>query len=204
MRANGVEASRLTGVTDLLLQWRNGDRAALDQLIPLVYAELRRIARRALRGEKNQETLQTTGLVNEVYLRLVNSSRVQWRDRVHFFAVTAQLMRRILVDEARRRNYQKRGGGMTRLSLEEGHLAAGQRDIDLLVLDRALEDLACVAPRKARVVEMRFFAGLTIEETAGALDVSIDVVKREWRTAKLWLMHALDEQRDGTGAVAAD
>jgi RNA polymerase sigma factor (TIGR02999 family) len=191
-------------VTDLLREWREGDASALERLIPLVYRELRTLARRCLHGDRAGETLQTTGLVNEAYLRLVRSQRVQWRDRGHFFAVATQLMRRVLVDEARKRSFQKRGANPVRVSLEDAHLAAPERDIDLLALDEAMDALARFAPRKCRVVEMRFFGGLTIEETAAVLGVSADIVKREWRTAKLWLLRALKEKDDGTGALESD
>lgn len=191
-------------ITDLLLEWRGGDPSALHRLMPLVYQELKRVARRCMKDERPGLTLQTTGLVNEAYLRLVHANRIQWRDRAHFIAFSARLMRRILVDEARRRRYQKRGGNPTRVSLQEIDLALPQQDIDILALDEALTRLTAVAPRKARVVEMRFFAGLTIEETAEVLSVSADIVKREWRTAKLWLMRALGEARDGTATLAAD
>lgn len=189
------------GVTRLLVEWRNGDPSALERLMPLVYADLRKLARRCLRGEREGHTLQTTGLVNEVYLRLVGSSRVQWRDRAHFFALATQLMRRVLVDEARRRQYQKRGGEYTRVTLDEAEVVAPERHVDLVELDDALQRLSRVAPRKGRVVEMRFFGGLTIEETAAVLDVSTDIVKREWRTAKLWLLRALNEADHGDSAV---
>jgi RNA polymerase sigma factor (TIGR02999 family) len=191
-------------VTGLLLDWRGGDASALSSLIPLVYQELRKAARRCLRAERPGHTLQTTGLVNEVYLRLVGCGRVQWQDRNHFFAVATQLMRRALVDAARRRGYQKRGGEAARVGLEAADVAVPERHVDLVALDLALERLAQVAPRKARVVEMRFFGGLTVEQTAGALGVSPDIVKREWRTAKLWLLRDLSEGGDGTGAVGAD
>lgn len=183
-------------VTDLLLEWRGGNESALERLIPLVYDELRRVARRCLRQERPGNTLQTTGLVNEAYLRLVRSSRVQWRDRAHFFALTAQLMRRVLVDEARKRGYQKRGGDFARVTFDDAPLEVPARPIDLLALDEALSRLTEFAPRKGKVVEMRFFGGLTIEETAGVLGVSTDIVKREWRTAKLWLLRALNSSTD--------
>jgi RNA polymerase sigma-70 factor (ECF subfamily) len=190
-------------LTDLLLAWQGGDVTALDRLMPLVYRELRRVARRCLRGERRAEALQTTELVNEMYLRLVRSSQVQWRDRTHFFAMTATLMRRVLVDEARKRNYQKRGGDFIRVTLDDKELAAGP-DVDLLAVDEALERLARFAPRKARVVDLRFFGGLTIEETAEALGVSIDAVKREWRTARLWLLRELREAGSGSEALESD
>ncbi|HKR63246.1 MAG TPA: sigma-70 family RNA polymerase sigma factor [Thermoanaerobaculia bacterium] len=186
-----------TPVTELLLAWRQGDDSALQRLMPLVYDDLRRLARRCLHGERAENTLQPTALVNEAYLRLVRSSRVEWRDRAHFFAVSAQLMRRVLVDEARKRHYQKRGGACTRVAFDEAKLLAPQRDVDVLALDEALQRLAEYSPRKSRVVEMRFFAGLSIEETAAVLDVSADIVKREWRTAKLWLYQSLTEASDG-------
>ena len=178
-------------ITQLLLQWRHGDQAALEQLMPLVYEELRRMARQCMRRERGGHTLQTTALVNEAYLRLVNSSRVQWQDRAHFFAITAQLMRRVLVDEARKRRNQKRGGEFTRVELDEVQMSEGPRQLDLLLLNDALERLDDFAPRKATVVELRFFGGLSVEETATVLDVSADIVKREWRTAKLWLLQEL-------------
>ena len=182
----------MTGdITQLLLQWRGGDESALDRLMPLVYEELRRLARQCMRREQVGHTLQTTALVNEAYLRMVKSSQVEWHDRAHFFAIAAQLMRRVLVDEARRRHYQKRGGEFTRIELDETVLAADQREFDLLALDEALDRLAEFAPRKCRVVEMRFFGGLSINETGTVLGVSTDIVKREWRTAKLWLLREL-------------
>jgi RNA polymerase sigma-70 factor, ECF subfamily len=190
-------------ITKLLLEWRGGDESALDRLMPIVYQELRRVARRCLQGERGN-TLQTTGLVNEAYLRLVHSSRVQWRDRAHFFAVAAQLMRRALVDEARRRQYQKRGGERTQIALEDAVIALPERGVDLIALDEALRGLAQFAPRKSHVVEMRFFGGLTIEETAVVLGVSTDIVKREWRTAKLWLLQALSGTGDGSGPLESD
>jgi RNA polymerase sigma factor (TIGR02999 family) len=184
-------------ITELLLTWRGGDAAALERLMPLVYAELKRMARRCMQQERDGHTLQPTALVHEVYLRLIRSSRVEWRDRAHFFAVSAQLMRRVLVDAARRRRFQKRGGEATRIALEDVLLAAPARDVDVIALDDALGQLAELAPRKARVIELRFFGGLTIEETAAVLDLSVDIVKREWRTAKLWLLRALDRSGGG-------
>lgn len=182
----------MTGdITQLLMQWRRGDESALEQLMPMVYEELRRLARQCMRRERVGHTLQTTALVNEAYLRLVNSSRVQWQDRAHFFAITAQLMRRVLVDEARKHRNQKRGGEFTRVELEEAQMSDGPRQLDLLVLNDVIERLADFAPRKAQVVELRFFGGLSIEETAAVLAVSTDIVKREWRTAKLWLLQEL-------------
>lgn len=182
----------MTGnITQLLLQWRRGDRSALEELMPLVYEELRRLARQCMRGERPGLTLQTTALVNEAYLRLVNTSRVQWQDRAHFFAIASQLMRRVLVDEARKRRNLKRGGEFTRINIETADVSSEPRDLDLLALDQALDALADFAPRKGKVVELRFFGGLSIEETALVLGVSADIVKREWRTAKLWLLQEL-------------
>ena len=182
----------LTGnITQLLLRWRCGDQSALEQLMPLVYEELHRLARQCMRRERAEHTLQTTALVNEAYLRLANSSRVQWQDRAHFFAIAAQLMRRVLVDEARRRLNQKRGGEFTRVEIDAVQLNSQPRVFELLALDQALERLAEFAPRKCKVVELRFFGGLSIEEAALVLEVSTDIVKREWRTAKLWLLQEL-------------
>jgi RNA polymerase sigma-70 factor (ECF subfamily) len=190
-------------VTNLLHEWRAGDDAALDRLVTLVYQDLRGVARRCLHGERAHGTLQPTALVNEAYLRLVGSRYVQWQDRAHFFAVAAKLMRRVLVDEARKRDSLKRGGDCTRIVLSEGIAATAEREIDLLALDDALENLGKEAPRKARIVEMRYFGGLTINETAAALGVSIDIVKRDWRSAKLWLTRALKEARHGSGAAGS-
>jgi RNA polymerase sigma-70 factor, ECF subfamily len=182
----------ITGdITELLMQWRAGDTSALDRLIPLVHDELRRLARQCMRREREGHTLQTTVLVNEAYLRLVNSSRVEWHDRTHFFAIAAQLMRRVLVDEVRKYRYQKRGGGFTRIALDEALATSQQRELDLLALDVALHRLAQFAPRKCQIVEMRFFGGLSVDEIRIVLGVSSDTVKREWRTAKLWLLREL-------------
>jgi RNA polymerase sigma factor (TIGR02999 family) len=191
-------------LTQLLLRWRSGDETALDQLMPLVYGELHRMARQCLRGERAEHTLQTTALVNEAYLRLIRSSQVQWQDRAHFFAVAAQLMRRVLVDEARARNYQKRGGELMRVSLDEALVISSERDAEMVALDEALTRLAHFAPRKCQVVELRFFGGLGIEETAAVLSVSTDIVKREWRTAKLWLLQELtkaEADHNGSGTM---
>ena len=178
-------------ISQLLAAWGDGDQAALDELLPLVYSEMRRLAHRHMRRERPGNSLQTSALVNEAYLRLVNSSRVQWQDRAHFFAITAQLMRRVLVDEARKRRNQKRGGEFTRVEFNEVDMSDGPRQLDLLLLNDALDRLTEFAPRKAKVVELRFFGGLSIDETASVLDVSADIVKREWRTAKLWLLQEI-------------
>ena len=159
-------------VTDLLLSWSQGDKGALDKLIPIVHGELSRMAHYYMAGENTGHTLQTTALVNEVYLRLVDSSRVPWKDRVHFFAVSAQIMRRILVDFARSRNYTKRGGGVEQVSLDESMIVTEDRDGNLVALDEALTALSNVDARKSRVVELRFFGGLTEQEVAEVLQVS--------------------------------
>jgi RNA polymerase sigma factor (TIGR02999 family) len=194
-------------VTQLLLAWRDGDESALERLLPLVYEELRRLAHHYLRRERAGHTLQTTALVNEAYLRLVRSSRVEWQNRAHFFAVAAQLMRRVLVDEARQRGYLKQGGAFTRVALAEDIAMAPERNVDLMALDEALGRLEQRAPRKCRVIELRFFGGLSIEETATVLGVHADTVKREWRTAKLWLWRELSgakEASDGTDTLESD
>jgi len=173
------------------LAWGGGEEEALQKLAPLVYAELHNLARRYMAGERVGHTLQTTALVNEAYLRLVDTSRVQWQNRAHFFAVSAQLMRRILVDFARSRNYAKRGGAARRVSLDEAPPIALERGADLIALDDALTALSALDPRKAKVVELRFFGGLTENETAEVLKVSSDTVTRDWRLAKVWLRREL-------------
>ena len=179
-------------VTELLLEWRRGDRAALDRLTPLVYDELRRLAHRYLRNERGGHTLETTALVNEAYLRLANQQRVEWQDRTHFFAVTAQVMRHVLIDHARRRHYAKRGGEHARqVPLEEAHAMSNERAAELVALDEALDKLAQLDPRKARVVELRYFGGLSLEETAAVLEVSVMTVRRDWRAARAWLYKAM-------------
>lgn len=187
-----VNATTSHDVTQLLLKWTQGDEAALEQLMPLVYEELRRMARQYLRRERAGHTMQTTTLVHEAYLRLIDAGRVRWQDRAHFFAIAARLMRRVLVDDARKRSFQKRGPELTRISLDQAMVLAPQRDAEVIALDEALQRLTRFAPRKCQVVELRFFGGLSIEETAAALDISTDTVKREWRTAKLWLLHELN------------
>ena len=177
-------------MTGLLLAWRGGDEAALEQLVPLVHEELRRIARGCMRGERTGHSLQATALVNEAYLRLVGAQQVDWQNRVHFLAVSARLMRRILVDFARSKKYQKRGGGAQAITFDEA-LVVAEPGKDLVALDEALEALAKLDERKARVVEMRFFGGLTVEETATVLGVSPDTVMRDWRLAKAWLLREL-------------
>jgi RNA polymerase sigma-70 factor (ECF subfamily) len=183
-------------VTQLLLAWRGGDDEALDKLVPLVYEELRRLARLYMRRERAGHTLQTTALVNEAYLRLVDVNKVQWQNRAHFFAVSAQLMRRILVDFARTRNYQKRGGEMRRASFAEALTVSSLDNPDLVALDDALSALSDVDQRKSQVVELRYFGGLSVEETAEALNVSPETVKRDWRLAKAWLLRQLEPEGD--------
>jgi RNA polymerase sigma factor (TIGR02999 family) len=178
-------------ITALLMAWGNGDKGALSRLTPLVYDELHRLAEGYMRREHPGHTLQTTALVNEAYIRLVDSSRVRWQNRAHFFAVAAQLMRRVLVDFARNRRYQKRGGDWCQVTLGEGLGLATTLDSDLVALDEALERLAKLDRRKASVVELRFFGGLSLEETAEAMQVSTDTVGRDWRAAKAWLMREL-------------
>jgi RNA polymerase sigma-70 factor (ECF subfamily) len=188
-------------VSQLLRAWSDGDRRALDELTPIVYAELRRLAHRYMRRERSGHSLQTTALVNEAYMRLVDYNRMQWQNRAHFFAVSAQLMRRILVDRARRHNL-KRGGDVLHVSLGEAVGLGADHDIDLVGLDDALNALAAVDPRKARVVEMRFFAGLSVEETATVLNISPVTVRRDWSSAKIWLYRELTGQKDdGPGSM---
>lgn len=174
-------------VTQLLVAWSQGEQAALEKLIPIVYSELRRIAHRYMHREHPGHTLQTTALVNEAYLRLIDASQVRWQDRAHFFAVSAQLMRRILVDFARSRRYLKRGGGARNISFDEALFVSPERGRDLVALDDAMNVLATNDPRKARVVELRFFVGLSVEETAEVLKISPDTVLRDWKLAKAWL-----------------
>jgi RNA polymerase sigma-70 factor, ECF subfamily len=184
-------------ITQWLVAWGNGDQTALDQLIPLVHEELRQLAKRYMRKERGRErhgvTLQTTVIVNEAYLRLIDASNVQWESRAHFFAIAAQLMRRILVDYARSRNRVKRGGVAQRVSLEEEAVFSVERAADLVALDDALDALAKIDERKSRVVELRFFGGLSVEETAKVLKVSPDTVERDWRLAKSLLLRELEK-----------
>lgn len=188
-------------MSGLLRAWSDGDRDALDRLTPIVYAELHRLARRYMRGERPGHSLQATALVNEAYMRLVDYKGMHWQNRAHFFAVSAQLMRRILVEHARRRNL-KRGGGVPHISLDDAVVVGADRDADLVSLDEAMNTLAQFDARKARVVEMRFFGGLSVDETAEVLKVSSITVMRDWSTAKAWLYRELArETNDGLGAV---
>jgi RNA polymerase sigma-70 factor, ECF subfamily len=181
-------------VTQLLLDWRNGDQTALDRLMPLVYEELRRIAAHYMRNERQGHTLQTSALVNEAYLRLVDHENIEWQNRAHFFGVAAQAIRRILVDYARTRNYQKRGGGARQVSLDEAATVAEEHEAEMIELDDALNELARIDERKCHVVELRYFGGLSVEETAEALGVSIQTVGRDWNTAKAWLLREMSKQ----------
>jgi RNA polymerase sigma-70 factor (ECF subfamily) len=178
-------------VTRLLVDWRNGDQGALEQLIPLVHEELRRVARRHMAHERAGHTLQATALVNEAYVRLIDIRQVNWQDRTHFFAMSSRLMRRILVDFARSKGSQKRGAGAHKVSLDEALIISTEPGADLVALDDALDALAVFDARKAQVVEMRFFGGLSVEETAEALNVSVDTVMRDWKLAKAWLLREL-------------
>ena len=178
-------------VTALLVQWRDGDDAAAQALLPLVHGELKRIARRHMAGERRGHVLQTTALVNEAYLRLVDVRRVQWRDRVHFLSMTARLMRRVLVDYARAQKNQKRGGALQRITLDQDLPVQCETSEDVIAVDAALDALTGQHQRKGQVVELRFFGGLSVEETAAALDVSPDTVMRDWRLAKAWLQREM-------------
>jgi RNA polymerase sigma factor (TIGR02999 family) len=175
------------------MAWSEGDQAALDRLLPLVNAELRRLAGRYMRRESPGHTLQTSALVNEAYLRLIDQRQVRWQNRAHFFGIAAQLMRRILIDHARRYHYQKRGGGALRVSLDEAATVTEARAAELLAVDEALERLTALDARKGRIVELRFFGGLSLEETAEVLSISSPTVQREWRAAKAWLHRMLTD-----------
>ena len=174
-------------LTGLLLEWREGSKAALDRLTPLVYDELRRIAHRYVQRERNGHTMQTTAHVNEAYLRLAGQQKVDWQNRAHFFAVTAQVMRHILIDHARRRRFAKHGGELLQIPIEDAAVMSMHRAAELIALDEALEELAKLDRRKSRVVELRYFGGLSLEETAEVLEISLMTVRRDWRAAKAWL-----------------
>ena len=178
-------------ITQLLAEWSEGNQAALDKLYPLVYNELRRLAHGYLRRERKGHTLQTTALINEAYLRLVDQKQVHWANRSHFFAISAQIMRRILIDHARRYDYAKRGGGAQRISLDEAAVVAKERARELLMLDEALNGLAKIDPRRGRVVELRYFGGLNNEEIAAVLKISENTVTRDWNMARAWLYQEL-------------
>jgi RNA polymerase sigma factor (TIGR02999 family) len=196
--ASGATVEEMSG---LLRAWSDGDPKALDALMPIVYAELRRLAHRYMKGERPDHSLQTTALINEAYIRLVDYRRMRWQNRAHFFAASAQVMRRILVDRARRHNL-KRGRGIRHVSLEDGAVVGGQRAADLVALDDAMTALARLDPRKVQVVELRFFGGLSVEETAEVLNVSSVTVRRDWSTAKVWLYRELvGRTGDGLGSL---
>jgi RNA polymerase sigma-70 factor (ECF subfamily) len=179
-------------VTQLLIKWRNGDTTALDQLVPLVYEELRRLAKRSMGRERRDHTLQTSALINEAYLRLADQSTANFQNRAHFFAVAAQVMRNILIDHARSYQYEKRGGGAQRVSLDSSITLTEERAAELVALDDALRSIAAVDPRKSEIIELRFFGGLNIDETAEVLGLSPTTVQREWRAAKAWLHRFID------------
>jgi RNA polymerase sigma factor (TIGR02999 family) len=187
-------------VTQLLLAWNGGDQAALESLIPLVYAELRRLARRAMARERPGHMLRTTGLVHETYLRLIDADQVEWQGRAHFFAIAARLMRRVLVDLARSRGRLKRGGAVQQVALDEALVVSQERDRELVALDDALSALTAMDERKGQVVELRYFGGLSVEETAEVLSVSPETVMRDWKMAKSWLLRELSREKPDDGA----
>ncbi len=180
-------------ITQLLAEWREGNQSALDELYPLVYDELHRLARRYMSRERGGHTLQTTALINEAYVRLVDQKNVQWANRAHFFAISAQIMRRILIDHARRHAYAKRGGGARQVTLDEAASITPSIGSDLLRLDEALKSLAEMDPRRSQVVELRYFGGLNNEEIAGVLNISENTVTRDWNMARAWLHQQLTE-----------
>lgn len=182
----------LTPVTELLVRWRGGDQEALHSLMPLVYEEMRRLAHRYLRRERPGHTLQSTALVHEAFVRLTGSAPPQWEDRSHFFGIAAHLMRQILVEYARSRNADKRGGAVVKLAIDGLEEPSRQPDVDIVALDDALKDLARIDSQQSRVVELRFFSGLSIEDTAEVLGISESTVKRDWNTARVWLYRELD------------
>ena len=181
-------------ITRLLKAWSGGDEEALEKLTPLVYKQLHQIARHYMGGERSGHTLQATALVNEAYLRLVDCTKVNWQDRAHFFAVSANLMRRILIDFARSRGYLKRGGAVAHIALDESPSLCNEPDVNLVALDDALKALAAIDERKSKVVELKFFGGLSVEETAEVLHISSDTVIRDWQFAKLWLLRELSRE----------
>lgn len=187
----GLMADDLTG---LLVEWRDGDKAALDRLMPLVYDELRRIAHRYVQRERAGHTLQTSALVNEAYLRLAGQQDVSWQNRAHFFAVTAQTMRHLLIDHARRRRYAKHGGELQQVPIDDASQMSMQRATELIALEEALDELATLDQRKSRVVELRYFGGLSLEETAEVMNVSLMTVRRDWRAAKAWLYRRIKNE----------
>lgn len=191
-------------VTQLLLAWGNGDQAARDELMSVVYQELHRLAHHYMKSESPGHTLQTSALINEAFLRLVNQRDVQWQNRAHFFGIAAQMMRRILVDYARSRRYAKRGGGAYEISLDEALTVSDDRGTDLVLLDEALERLAEFDPRKGQLVELRFFGGLSVDETAEVLSVSAGTIMRDWTLAKAWLRRELSNNLGGAERFGRD
>jgi RNA polymerase sigma-70 factor, ECF subfamily len=183
-----------SGVTQLLFDWQQGDQSALKKLTPLIYDELRRMAHRYVQHERNGHTLQTTALVHEAYVRLAGQETPEWQNRSHFFAVTAQVMRHILIDHARRRRYLKHGGQFQQVSMEQASLMSEDRAAELIALDEALDELKNFDPRKSKVVELRYFGGLSLEETAQALEISVMTVRRDWRAAKAWLFRRMQNR----------
>lgn len=194
MERSEIRPSKSQNVTELLINWGEGDKQALDQLLPIVYGELRRQAGRYLRKERVGHTLQTTALIHEAYIRLIDQRRVKWQNRSHFFGIAAQLMRRILVDHARTKQRLKRGGSDLRVSLAEATVTAKSKDLDVVALDEALEKLAVLDQQQARIVELRFFSGLTVEETAEVMSLSPATIKRDWSMAKAWLHRELSDE----------
>ncbi len=189
-----MKASTAENLTGLLVEWRDGDKAALDRLMPLVYDELRRIAHRYVQHERDGHTLQTSALVNEAYLRFAGQRKVDWQNRSHFFAATAQVMRHILIDHARRRRYAKHGGEAQQVPINDAAGMSLQRATELIALEEALEELAGLDRRKSQVVELRYFGGLSLEETAEVLEISLMTVRRDWRAAKAWLYRRIQNE----------
>ena len=186
-----MDKSASPEITQLLVAWGDGDKQALDRLMPFVYDELRRLARHYMRGQRSDHTLETTALVNEAYLRLIDSSRVRWQNRTHFFAISAQLMRRILVDFARAKNAKKRGGDDQKITFDEALPVLAEKEAELLDLDEALNELGEMNERQARIVEMRYFGGMSEKEIGEALDISPRTVRRDWSVARAWLFSKL-------------
>lgn len=183
-------------ITQLLIDWRGGDESALDRLMPLVYDELRRLAHHYLSQERTGHTLQPTALVNEAYLRLIDQQNADWQNRTHFFAVAARIMRHLLIDHARSRQYAKRGGGALRVSLDEAAVVSSENTVELLALAEALDRLNVIDERKVVIVELRYFSGLSVEETAEVMRLSTITVKREWLKAKAWLYRELNQEKE--------
>jgi len=193
-RLTEMPLSHSENVTGLLIDWRNGDQSAYERLVPMVYAELHRLAHHYMNRERADHTLQTTALVNEAYVRLVDQKRTNWQNRAQFFGICAELMRRILVDYARQQQYQKRGGGAQRVTLDETAQVTEEKTADLVALDEALKSLAKFDPRKARVVELRFFGGLNVDETAEVMGIHANTVIRDWSAARSWLYKAVTSE----------